>query len=522
MRHRIPIAFLMILTGMMPMTARAQTPLGTGFTYQGRLDETGVPVNGEFPMVFTLWDSATGGGQVGPSLSFDGLGGHPAPISVTNGLFTATLDFGTGTMGPNTRWLETTVNGVTLSPRQKITPAPSALFSAAPWASSGSTISYTGGNVGIGTASPLSLLHARSGGDCEIGLESSSPNGRRWTLQSSSGALGGQVASSFQIIDRTVGLSRVLIDTIGRVGIGTSSPANWLSVAGTADFSGPVAIGTTSTSNPLTLLSVAGDADFSGKVGIGTSSPSNRLTVAGNANFTANVSVAGGVGIGTASPTRKLEVRGFSDTEIGIISDTPNAHLWTLQSSNGMAGGQLAASFQILDRTLEASRLLIDTNGRVGIGTAGPDQRLTVNGDASKPGGGSWAAFSDPRLKHDIRPMSGTLDTLLSLHGYSFEYNADAVASGKGLPGRQLGLMADEVERVFPDWVSRNDAGYRCVTERATTALMVESLRDLRQEKDAEISSLRAEKDAQIRDLTERLARLEAMIAGKGTDSRPK
>src|ERR1051326_5850307 len=38
--------------------------------------------------------------------------------------------------------------------------------------------------------------------------------------------------------------------------------------------------------------------------------------------------------------------------------------------------------------------------GRLGIGTTAPDSPLTVNGNASKPGGGSWNVFSDIRLKN--------------------------------------------------------------------------------------------------------------------------
>jgi hypothetical protein len=151
--------------------------------------------------------------------------------------------------------------------------------------------------------------------------------------------------------------------------------------------------------------------------------------------------------------------------------------------------------------------------GNVGIGTPDPlTFKLAVNGVAAKPGGEQWAQFSDSRLKHDITPMSATLDRLLSLRGYEFEYTPEAIANKLALPGRQVGLLAEEVERVFPDWVARDAEGYRYVTERGTTALLVEALRDLRDEKNAELSRLRADKDAEIAELRVRLARLEALI----------
>ncbi len=133
------------------------------------------------------------------------------------------------------------------------------------------------------------------------------------------------------------------------------------------------------------------------------------------------------------------------------------------------------------------------TSHQVGINTSLPGSfDLAVAGTAAKTGGGSWSVFSDERLKHDIKPMNGTLDRLLQLRGYTYEYNAEAVTNRLALPGTQIGLLAQEVERVFPDWVATDAQGYRYVTERATTALMVEALRDLRTEKDAEIDALNA------------------------------
>jgi hypothetical protein len=152
------------------------------------------------------------------------------------------------------------------------------------------------------------------------------------------------------------------------------------------------------------------------------------------------------------------------------------------------------------------------TTRQIGINTSATGSfSFAVAGTAAKTGGGSWAVFSDERLKHDIKPMAGTLDRLLQLRGYTYEYNTDAVESRLALPGTQIGLMAQEVERIFPDWVAKDDQGYRYVTERSTTALMVEALRDLRTEKDAAIQALREQNER----LQARLDRLESALLGK-------
>jgi hypothetical protein len=119
-----------------------------------------------------------------------------------------------------------------------------------------------------------------------------------------------------------------------------------------------------------------------------------------------------------------------------------------------------------------------------------PGYTLHVNGEAGKPGGGSWAAASDRRLKKDIQDLKGVLDKLLSLRGVSFEYK-DPQAINE-LSGKQIGMIAQEVERVFPQWIDEGADGYKRLTFRGFEALVVEALRELRDEKDAKIASLEA------------------------------
>jgi hypothetical protein len=70
--------------------AEPQSPQGTysyAFTYQGRLKDAGVPVSGTCDLRFMLWDAASGGSQVGNTLTLE-------DVEIEDGLFTARLDFG--------------------------------------------------------------------------------------------------------------------------------------------------------------------------------------------------------------------------------------------------------------------------------------------------------------------------------------------------------------------------------------------------------------------------------------------
>ena len=112
----------------------ALAPVGTMFTYQGRVTEGGNPTNGTYDFQFELYDAAGGGSQVGSTVTKE-------DVTVTDGLFTVELDFGSDVFKGDARWLEIGVRPgsstgayTTLTPRQALTAAPYALYALrAPW-----------------------------------------------------------------------------------------------------------------------------------------------------------------------------------------------------------------------------------------------------------------------------------------------------------------------------------------------------------------------------------------------------
>lgn len=245
----------------------------------------------------------------------------------------------------------------------------------------------------------------------------------------------------------------------------------------------------------------------------------------------------GNFGIGLTNPTALLHLKdGTQELEISPTEIfKPDNNLMTVRSANDMA---LESS---LDMTLDAAANIDITSGVnttissgsiteisgssqvnvnsqlyavTGFGvavnstnTSGFD--FAVNGTAAKLGGGSWSVYSDARLKHSVEPLQkGTLDRLLELRGYTFEYKQEAIEKNLALPGRQTGLIAQQVQEVFPGWVDKNDEGHLFVTERGVTALFVEAMRELRAEKDAEIGELKKKVD----ELSRRLEELEGVI----------
>jgi hypothetical protein len=104
---------------------------GTAFTYQGRLNDGGGPANGLYDFGFKLFADPLGNTpQVGTSVFEVG-------VPVSNGLFTATIDFGAGIFAGSNYWLEVDVRTndpanllsyLKLTPNQAVTPTPYAIF----------------------------------------------------------------------------------------------------------------------------------------------------------------------------------------------------------------------------------------------------------------------------------------------------------------------------------------------------------------------------------------------------------
>ena len=76
---------------------------------------------------------------------------------------------------------------------------------------------------------------------------------------------------------------------------------------------------------------------------------------------------------------------------------------------------------------LRALLLLNSAGGNVGIGTTAPTALLSVNGTANKPGGGSWAVFSDKRLKRIRGSFNTGLKAVMQLQPVRYEYKPTMV-----------------------------------------------------------------------------------------------
>ncbi len=249
------LATIFLLAAAIPLAAE---PLGTEFTYQGQLKSDGVPADGDYDFVFRLFDAETGGVQIGGDVTVPDW-------TVTDGLFTLQLDFGTGAFGSNARWLEIDVRESgssddyeTLAPRHLLTATPVAQFalngpgSGGYWTLSGNSISNNNsGYVGIGTLSPNFDLHvyrdgftaglvppARLGVQRFLGVMPPGVSLNDWFTVEVGGELIGPAPGtrlvresgtslSFQTedtVNSAVRSTQMTLDAEGKLGIGTTTP----------------------------------------------------------------------------------------------------------------------------------------------------------------------------------------------------------------------------------------------------------------------------------------------------------
>jgi len=117
--------------------------------------------------------------------------------------------------------------------------------------------------------------------------------------------------------------------------------------------------------------------------------------------------------------------------------------------------------------------------GRVGIGTTSPTEALHVVGNACATGG--HITCSDERFKEEIHTIDDPLARIELLRGVEFQWRQDEFAEYQFRSGRQVGFIAQEVQDVLPEIVSRGTDGYLAMDYSRVTPLLVEAIKEQQQ-----------------------------------------
>lgn len=292
---------------------------GTAFTYQGRLLDGGAPANGTYDVEFGLFGTNVAGARVGMPVT------NSATL-VSNGLFTAVVDFGPGVFSGASYWLDVSVrtNGggdfMELSPRQQITAAPYA------------TIAASASNLlGVLPAAQLSGSISNS----------NFPANPIFSGTVSGGAFSGSGAQ-LTLLNGTNVASGTIAD--GRLSANVDLLSANQTVTGVKYFTNNIGFGSSSPDRPLTVQSRTGLVEWVSLKDSAGKTVWHLNNINGGVNF-AQTSVQdfrlflgtnGNVGIGESNPVAKLDVAGtISTTGGGVSAGGPVSASGNLVANNG-------------------------------------------------------------------------------------------------------------------------------------------------------------------------------------------
>jgi hypothetical protein len=252
------------------------------------------------------------------------------------------------------------------------------------------------------------------------------------------------------------GTARMTLDSSGNVGIGTATPASQLHLYSTA---------ASSSSSPYTALTLmntnAGNASGSVAIDISTYNtvgyaPGARIAGIDN-NFASDIAFltksqgalanslvermriagTGNVGIGTATPSAQLQILNASmnrltgvyvgpSTQSGIVLDSTSAasgrsfNIWSTNASDSAGVGSLV----FFDITASAYRMVINSSGKVGIGTTAPSMLLSVGNYGGMMGGVTFTLSGSSSVSSGlILPGGGMFLVSICTSGNSFGAN---------------------------------------------------------------------------------------------------
>jgi carbon monoxide dehydrogenase subunit G len=384
------------------------------------------------------------------------------------------------------------------------------------WSFNGTDLTYTGGQVGIGTASPQSIFH--------INQPNAGVNVAGITATNRQIMMGPQDMTGWR--GNGISLSNYI------------SGSHWSLIGSNADslFFGH----TDGTEGHIDLQikhdGAAGPGDLlaSGKIGVGTTTdPMAQLDLRTDANY-ADLIMFSSIG---ADKIVKLHYGGN-----GTITNE-------FRFGRFATNGSFEANVVRIDMDAPNDMLRILENGRFGINTSGPTATLSVNGTANKPGGGSWAVFSDARLKDVHGKYVRSLEALRGLQAIRYNYKEGNEVGIDDTQTVHVGFIAQDVRKVIPEAVTENHLGFLEVNndpiiwtmfnglkeldllfgkEVAKNVAMYERMQGIElqvkensraiaslKEENAELKAINREQDLKIQNLEERLKRLESLLLKK-------
>lgn len=205
----------------------------------------------------------------------------------------------------------------------------------------------------------------------------------------------------------------------------------------------------------------------------------------------------GQIGLGTLTPNLNVgeEVDIYGRVRIQHNTETgTSAGIWfnndenTINSDNGAFIGLETAtpnSERVGIKMGNTWHLVIDRNGNACLGGV-----LQSNGACSP---------SDLRYKKNIQPITHSLKNILRINGVNYEWRNNEFPERSFSDKKQIGFIAQEIEKIYPEMVFTDEKGYKSVDYAKITPVLVEAIKEQQKQieelkvKVAEIDKLKLE-----------------------------
>jgi len=396
--------------------------------------------------------------------------------------------------------------------------APLALVFSGAWAQTQVNVFPTNAKVGVGTSSPVTFLSLMSAdADFRTGLSfgrTTTANGK-YVLTNSNNNLFQIAFASNAGSAHADYTNRLVIDSAGKVGIGTVTPAVLLDLNGAAYIRGQIDTAGTSielnglsSGNRYALIDLHGDdtyTDYSFRIlrshtgansesGIYHRGTGNLVLVAQDAGAirlsttaTERLSIAanGYVGIGWTTPVTKLHVKAtYNDANSGLMIDAGdggNPETYNLRVFPYVVGGGMVGyKFQTKSSTGGTNTpLVFDHAGNVGIGTSSLTQKLSVNGtirakEVVVETGWSDFVFADNYVLRGLDEVASHIQQ----HRHLPDVPSAAEVEANGLPvGEAQKIMMQKIEELTLYLIAQQNELRSVQAENASLRADIEALK---------------------------------------------
>ncbi|MCO4792576.1 MAG: tail fiber domain-containing protein [Bacteriovoracaceae bacterium] len=88
-------------------------------------------------------------------------------------------------------------------------------------------------------------------------------------------------------------------------------------------------------------------------------------------------------------------------------------------------------------------------------------------------------AGSDIRFKQNVEPLAGSVEKIMSLNAMKYDYKSEAFPNKNFSSNKQIGFMAQSVEKVLPELVATDNDGYKAINYAHLTPVLAEAIKEL-------------------------------------------